>query len=229
MFHRLGYQIERVDKDSRFWDRQQLLEDCGVTTAIDVGANEGQFAGLLRRDGFQGRIISFEPLPGAFDALATHAADDPLWEPYQFALADQVKGGTIHVAANSQSSSLLPMMIAHSVAVPESKYVAEIDVNISTLDEQAKTLLMPSEVTYLKLDVQGYEDKVLKGAQRTLEQVAAIETELSFVPLYAGQRLFHDLCSMLYVFGFHLVFVKEVFRDPRTGHVLQVDGFFRRD
>src|SRR6266487_3917241 len=70
--------------------RNQLLVRYGISSAIDVGANKGQYATELREYGFTGPIVSFEPLAGAHTALAAAAADDPLWTTHQTALGDTV-------------------------------------------------------------------------------------------------------------------------------------------
>lgn len=222
--------------DVRLWSpagvasarRMRILEDAGVTAVLDVGANQGQFAHELRSAGYAGRIISFEPLSGAYAALSEAAADDPSWDCRRLALSDADGDAEIHVAQNSVSSSLLEMAPRHVAAAPDSRYVATEQIPQARLDTVAGELMNGQDRAYLKVDVQGAEAKVLAGAREALAQVVAVEIELSLVPLYQDQTLFRDMLDLLDASGYDLVSLEPAYADPRNGHVLQVDGIFIR-
>ena len=55
---------------------EEVLRYCRIDTAIDVGANTGQFGALLRRIGFRGHIYSVEPVRAAFETLSERSAAD---------------------------------------------------------------------------------------------------------------------------------------------------------
>lgn len=206
--------------------RRRLLERIDVV--LDVGANEGQYAATIRAAGYRGRIVSFEPLARPFAELARRGAGDPAWECLQLALGAEDGGAQMNVARNSLSSSLLPMGEAHLAAAPESRYVGTERVEVARLDSLALDLLPPAVGVYLKIDVQGFERAVLEGARETLGRTAAIECELSLVPLYEEGPLFPELVGGLESAGFDLVAVEPVFTDPGSGKLLQLDGLFVR-
>jgi FkbM family methyltransferase len=199
-----------------------------IDLVLDVGANDGQYGKGLRRTGYDGRIVSFEPLASARRELECRSAGDPGWETRSFALGDEPGIVSLHVAGNSSSSSLLPMASRHVASAPESAYVGEEATEIRTLDQVATELVRPGERIWLKLDVQGYELAVLRGAEKTLNRVEVVETELSLVELYEEQALFGQVFDYLTARGFGAWFFEPVFRDPSSGELLQVDGIFAR-
>jgi hypothetical protein len=101
-------------------------------------------------------------------------------------------------------------------------------VNLCTLDSVSKEFTVNSERIFLKLDVQGFEYKVLVGAQQLLHRVAGLQLELSLVPLYEGEHLFHPMLHDLEERGYDLWSVVPGFVDPHSGRLLQVDAIFFR-
>jgi FkbM family methyltransferase len=200
----------------------------GVDTVLDVGANIGQYGNALRSSGFTGRIVSFEPLGDAYAQLAQRAAKDPAWTAERTAVGAEPGTLEIHVAANSHSSSLLPMNDTHVSAAPQSRIVGSESVPVTTIADVAARLAVLPERTLLKVDTQGYEKPVLDGAGELLAQFAMVQLELSFVPLYDGQALYAELVTRLGELGFVWYGVDAAFVDPRTGRMLQVDGLFAR-
>jgi FkbM family methyltransferase len=226
---RLGYEVVRLAPPTEARRaRAVLLADLGIETVVDVGANDGAFAHELRLDGYRGRIISFEPGAEAFKRLQARCADDPNWECRKVALGATDGVSTINVAANSSSSSLLPMTAVHEQSAPGSGYIGVETVELARLDSLQRLLGLDTTRLFIKVDVQGYELEVLKGAVLTLTDALALESELSFVELYEDQPLFNDVVSSLREAGFVMTGIEEVHFDARTGELLQVNGTFRR-
>jgi FkbM family methyltransferase len=198
-----------------------------INLVLDVGANTGQFASELRAAGYDGRIISFEPLSTAHAQLRSHAQRDPKWT-----IADRTAVGAeqgsveIHIAGNSASSSILAMLPSHIEAAPQSIYVGVEIVPIHRLDDICN--LSPTDRVLLKIDVQGYEKRVLDGAKRVLTSCRAVISEMSLIPLYDGQVLAQDLWALLEAQDFEPWSLEPGFRSPETARMLQVDGFFVR-
>ncbi len=210
--------------------RRDLLWSLGIDVVLDVGANVGQYGSQLRRDvGFEGRICSFEPMRGAFRVLEAEAADDPKWSTFNLAIGDVAGSATINIAANSESSSLLPMLTSHSEAAPESRFVGTEKIETQTLDALFDDLCAPGERVYLKIDTQGFEGRVLAGADRSLPKIDTLQIEMALTPLYEGEIAFADLLELLLGRGYMIVGLEPVFADPRTGRLLQVDAVFHRE
>lgn len=208
-----------------------LLKTHRIDTVIDVGANDGGYGSLLRRGGFEGSILSFEPLQEAHAALTAAAQADSRWSIHPRAALGAEEGEvTIHVAGNSASSSILPMHETHAKAAPESRYVGEQRVPVKRLDEVRHEVLDKAGRTLLKIDTQGYEMPVLQGAERLLPRVTGVQLELSLTRLYEGQVLYLEMIQWLEQRGFELWNVIPGFIDPTSARMLQFDGvFFRAD
>ena len=209
------------------WRRQRLLAMHGVDAVIDVGAARGGFAGELREFGYDGAIVSFEPLSAAYAGLAAAAAGDPRWTVVNQALGAEAARQTINVASNSDSSSMLPMRDEHVSAAPQVTYVGSEEIDVARLDDVAPSHLPSDSVPFLKIDTQGYERQVLEGGRETLARCVGLQLELSLVPLYEGAMLVDEAVSMAYDEGFVLAAVTPGFSDP-GGALLQVDGVFFR-
>lgn len=223
---RRGYEIVANRFDQRL---VKMLNHLGIETVIDGGANTGQFGHSLRSAGFTGRIFSAEPLSSAFGELEAAAASDPLWTAERLALSDTVGVVDMNIAANSVSSSVLPMLAAHSDAAPDSVYVGTESAPSTTLDAFVARHDIDPSVTLLKLDVQGYEGTVLAGATQSIGRFAAAQMELSFVPLYGGQWLADDVTEFLKQRGFEFwMFDSAALFDPESQRLLQCDGIFVR-
>ncbi|MGS1126580.1 FkbM family methyltransferase [Rhodanobacter sp. UC4437_H4] len=207
-----------------------MLADQKVDLVFDVGANTGQFAKTLRAMGYQGRLVSFEPLTDAHAQLSHASRHDTEWiiAP-RGAIGDQDAEINIHVSGNSVSSSALNMLDSHAAAAPESSYIGIERVQQSRLDTVAEQYMESGNTAFIKIDTQGYEDRVLDGATTLLPRVTGMQLELSFVPLYEGQKLFSDLVERLRSLGFSIWSIFPGFFEPRTGRMLQVDVTFFRE
>jgi len=209
--------------------RMAALHAFDIDLVIDVGANEGQFAKELRAGGYSGRIVSFEPLSAAHGRLLQESNTDLAWYVHpRCALGDHLGEIELNISGNSDSSSILPMLMSHTNAAPESAYVGHELVPLITLDSVAQSYLKDAQAPFLKIDTQGYEWHVLDGAIATLPNVRGIQIELSLIQLYEGQRLWRESIERLESEGFVVWALEPVFVDPATGRTLQVDGVFYR-
>lgn len=212
--------------DARFFT---LLRLHGVDLAIDVGANDGGYGKRLRLGGYEGPIVSFEPLGDAYSALGAATAGDPSWQLAPRCALGRTNGKIeMHVAGNSTSSSIYPMLESHLRAAPHSANIGKEIVPIIRLDDIELSSLRTAKRALLKADTQGYEMPVLEGATETLKRCVGVQVELSLVPLYEGQSLYRDVIDWLDHKGFHLWLLLPGFSDPRTGQLLQMDGVFFR-
>lgn len=227
---KVGYDISRFTPTSHpIARRKQILDSYQIDTVLDIGANSGQFAQELRGDiGYTHRILSFEPLSAAFKLLKANAKDDPAWEVFNCAIGDTEEKREINIAGNSYSSSLLEMLPSHLKSAPNSKFIGKEVIDIKTLDSLFDDLCKTVKNVYMKIDTQGYEIKVLEGAENSLSHIDTVQMEMSLVPLYDGELLFNEMCILMGKKGYTLVGIENGFSDPASGQLLQVDGIFHR-
>lgn len=111
--------------------RKRLLDSLGIDVILDVGANAGQFAPSLRDPmGYRGAIVSFKPLPDAFQHLASLAAKDSDWEAKNVALGTADGHLCLNVSKNRVSSSFLPIRETSTAVEPNSAYESECVVPV---------------------------------------------------------------------------------------------------
>ena len=226
---RLGFDLQHFHPArSHAAQLSAMLSFHKINLIFDVGANVGQYGRELRGPiGYRGRIISFEPMKAAHSALVRLAATDRLWDIAPRAAIGAKNGTTmINVSSNSVSSSILPMLKSHADAAPESRYFASEEVPLATLDKLAVPYFRDDSVAFLKIDTQGYELEVLKGAGDTLSRIVGMQMELSLIPLYDGQKLMPEMLTEVANLGFELWGISPTFAEPETGRMLQVDATF---
>lgn len=203
----------------------QILNYFSFDTVIDVGANIGQFAISILKNGFQGDIFSIEPSSEAFNKLVAESKRYQKWHVIPRCALGAFKGDAkLNLSANSYSSSILDILPMHTRAAPESTYISEESVIMETLDGLFAFDSAHGRNCLLKLDVQGFEDRVLAGGKRLLERIGGIKIELSILQLYAEQSLHGELISSLEEYGFSLWNLEPGFSDEISGQTFQYDA-----
>ena len=201
-----------------------------IDLIFDVGANTGQFAQHLFEIGYEGRIVSFEPAAAAYEQLLSNSQPLPNWEiAARCALGDRTGKTDIRIAKDPKKSSILPAL---SIYLEVSANAAQIDtetVPMVTFADCYPQYRGNAKAPLLKINVQGFEDRVLAGAAAILPQLRGLHIEFSFVPLYEQQRLFDPLFQQIQALGFTLYNLYPSFSDYRTGKILKAIGIFFRE
>ena len=202
-----------------------------IRTVIDVGANEGQFAKWISSIFSEARIYCFEPLPRPFKALNGWAESRAgMVKTFNAALGDKEGIAEMHHhVEHDTSSSLLVTTEIGEKLYPFTKKQDVITIKITTLDKATASLsaeLAPDVL--LKLDVQGYEDRVIRGGLETLGKTRVCILEVSLDSLYDGQSSFIGLLNQMRAAGFRYAGnLEQVY--ARDGHVVFLDAVFLRD
>jgi FkbM family methyltransferase len=190
-------------------------------TVLDVGTSRGQFA-LFAHSRWPGaRIIGFEPLPEA--SAAARRTLPPAVVVHEVALGGRRGRARLNVSGRDDSSSLLGIG-RQALEYAGTAAVRELDVEVRPLAEYLdRGLRRP---TLLKIDAQGYELEVLRGAGPRLAEVDEVYCECSFVELYDGQPEAAEVVAFLHEQGFGLAGVFGM-ATARSGEQMQADLLFR--
>lgn len=196
-----------------------------LRTVVDVGANKGQFA-LLALELFPAATVhAFEPLAEPHARLAAWSAGEPRLVRHRLALATASGTVVMQVAARDDSSSLRSITPRQVAQFPGTHRVGEESVAVARLDG----VLGPGDLiapAFLKIDVQGSELDVLRGAGALLDRFDWVYAECSFVELYGGQALAGEVATFLAAAGFTAVASWNPVRVG--GQPIQADLLFQR-
>lgn len=174
--------------------------------AIDVGAHAGQYSLLMASMcGASGTVVAIEPDPYARETLARNIAlnpgvNSPLVEA--FALSDSPGHTSLFSRRGNSQSSLVRAAVDFGDGGVE-----EIAVPVTTLDQYLEELgLVPQ---FVKIDAEGAEIRILKGAARLLAGDAGVVCELHPYAWQALGNTFHELREIVYASGRRMRYLDE--------------------
>jgi len=228
-----GWELQHIRKDQPTLETHlsQLLLKLGIDCLLDVGANRGQYGAMLRKAGYRGRIVSFEPVKASFDILKARAAKDPNWRVCHYALGAKAGTKTIHVSRSSVMASFLDATDYSHHQFPEGMpVVREEKVQIRTLDQvfAEATGGLKAPRVFLKMDTQGYDLQVFAGAKHSLPEVRGLQTEISIQAIYKGMPDYLESLAVYTKAGFVMSGLYPVSRDRQTLALIELDCVMRR-
>ena len=208
---------------------RRFLSAFAVDCVFDVGANQGQYATMLRRDaGFSGTILSFEPNPDVFAVLERRAARDCNWHAYHMALSDFTGTASFNIMEADQFSSLeKPSDTLDPVFVDRNRVSRAVDVACRRLDGFLPELKAAHGFSrpFLKMDTQGHDRAVCEGAGDALDAFLGLQSELAIRPLYDGAPDYRAMVAWIEERGF----APSAFFANNKGHfplLVEMDGIF---
>jgi FkbM family methyltransferase len=204
---------------------KEIFDLLRINCVLDVGAMHGGYGILLRQIGYDGYILSFEPVPENYVILGEISDQDPKWTAYQYALGDVNTELQINVASHRNFSSFL---VRNSYSKEE---FGKMSVVEDTLKVKAKRLediistYVPEDIEpriFLKMDTQGYDINVFKGLGTKIDYVYALQSEVSVKPIYDDMVSYSDAISFYSRSGFELSEMFSVVHD-RCKRVIEFD------
>lgn len=207
-----------------------MLRRLDINVVLDVGANRGQFATKLRKHGYTGRIISFEPLAELAKVLEEASAGDPEWTVLNYALGEE--DGTAEINARPGAmSSLLPTSEFGEQWHENLRKSRKETIQIRRLDTVYADAVadVADPKVYLKLDTQGFDLAAFNGGGEVIKHVQAMQSEVSCVPIYDGMPKLHETLPVYEEAGFAINGMFPVNFDAKTARVIEFDMVLIRD
>ncbi len=235
LIHGLGYDISRRQETTSH--DLSILKSLNIKTVIDVGANRGQFAKKAIGAFPSAKLYCFEPLEEPYRELEKWSrsfADGSASPPqdriklFKVALGDEEREMEIFLHKNhNDSSSLLKTTDLSYKLYPKTKQQKKIAIHQTTLDNALEGLALKPE-TLIKMDVQGYEDRVILGGKKVIRLAKACILEVCLDKLYKDQANFKKILLLMDELGFKYAGNLDQARAP-DGHIIYIDAFFLKE
>lgn len=223
-----GYSLEKTRRQTTLESHLAMVfDDQGTDCVLDVGANRGTYGSFLRRLGYRGTIVSFEPLAVVHAECSKRACADSLWGTLQVALGEQEESRTMSRHARSDISSLLPQN-DFGTQLFGNQSVGEESIRICRGDTVwAEVVPACSQSVFLKTDTQGFDMNVLRGFGERLKDIRGVQIEAAFKPIYEGMPRYGEVLAFMERAGFSLSGVYPVSRDHDHA-IIEADFVFVR-
>ncbi len=201
-----------------------LLAKYRSNVVLDVGANKGQFAQRLRAHGYQGHIVSFEPVPRDFEICAEHAAGDPRWTVHQMGLGSSDGQLEMNVYEGTLSS-FLPASEFGSTRYKQMQKGVMVTAPVrrldGVLDEVMPDVRRPRP--FLKTDTQGFDLEVFRGLGDRSGEFVGLVAETVFMKIYDGMPRMPEALQSYEAAGFEISGLFLITREARTWRALGFD------
>ena len=203
--HGIGYiqKLRNSDFKKSEWIRQKELLKGKVNVIFDVGANRGNTTLKYSQIFPNAEIHSFEPFPKSYEVFINLHKDNLNVNINKYALSSNIGTSILNVNESVDTNSFLESKKIGANSDKSCVSVGQISIKTNTIDNYClKNNIM--EIDILKIDVQGSEIEVLKGALNMLKngRIKLIYLETYFKQQYVNQPLFHDLSKFLYNHNF---------------------------
>ena len=194
-----GINISRYRLYDKIW-----LKNLKISTVIDIGANVGEFTNIFNELFPLSEIHAFEPIPECFNKLNERVGDYTNIKTYNIGLGSQEGELNLNKSSHDPASSFREMADLHKKNYPHSSESVELKVPIQRLDDVFKSTNLDNNI-FIKIDVQGFEDEVIKGGIETFGRAKVIIVESSYQKLYENEPLFHGIYLLLQPLGFEFM------------------------
>ena len=239
IFNLLGYEIKKKDREIEELSFDEILKKKlkkKSPTIIDVGANNGQSINRFLKLFKNSKIHSFEPIKEEFEKLKNNFGKEKNIFLNNYAVGENKKTKYFNISAKTENSSFNNFNYktkwikkrSQQYGVSKKKYVIKRQkVNLDTLDNYCKKNNI-HHIDILKIDTQGYEDKVLIGCKKLIEQkkIGVVITEIMFDNVYEKYFSFSDIEKFLVNKDFRMVGINLTNNNLFSGILFMADVMY---
>lgn len=198
---RIRFKKESINYNRyKLFDKKWLL-DYNIHTIIDIGANVGEFTMIFAELFPNATVYAFEPLPNCYSKLISRSSGNSRIKSYNIGVGDKKCTMDINQSSWHPASSFRKMGDLHKGNYPHSAGSKAVSVRVDTLDSIFTDIELEDNI-FIKMDVQGFEDEVIKGGADIFKRAKVVVVECSFKELYEDEPKFHGIYSLLYNLGF---------------------------
>jgi FkbM family methyltransferase len=239
IINNFGFEIERISQKKKYQvNFDDLLKNkiCKNPVIFDIGANKGQSIEKYLEIFNQPIIHSFEPIKIEFDHMYKKFKNNKNIYLNNFALGDKTEEKEFNITAKTENSSFNKINLATDWIKARSKefnttetgYIKSIQkVNVIKLDDYCKDNNI-NQIDLMKIDTQGYEDKVLEGSINTIKEnkIKAIKTEIMFDNVYDKYFSFSDIEKYITPNNFRMIGIDLANNNLFSGLVFFADVYY---
>jgi FkbM family methyltransferase len=222
LYYKLYEDIPKPSEDEKKWMDVKNYSQSKSPTVIDGGAHKGETIDDLTYWFSSPEIHAFEPNPHNFDLLKRKYGDRDNIHIYQYALANKRGTMKFNITKSTSVSSLLEPTEDYQSMFEGGEIDETVEVETRQIDD-----IINKKVDIVKLDLQGYEYFVLKGARNVLQRASIVVSETMFNTNYSEQKVFRDLDEILYQNGFQLKNFYKIKHWP-NGQIRHADVLYTR-
>lgn len=195
-------------------------------TIFDIGAARGQWSQAARMVFPEAQIYAFEPINESYKMMQERMKHDNCFRAFNFALSDETTKISFGLNSFHDSSSILKMTEAHKIEFKQTEKEEIIDIDTFRLDSIKEINIV--DPVFLKIDVQGAELMVLRGAEKIFDKIDGIQMELNFENFYESQATYIEVCDFMYSHNFKRFFQIGLIKSQKSNKILACDLVFLR-
>ncbi len=201
---------------------RDLIQRFEINCVLDVGAHTGAFALILRRIGYEGHIVCFEPNPESFRKLCKRFKADRFWRGMNIALGSKNTTQSFNITREPNLSSFLTPRTAAIDHV--------LSVKVTRLDSIFEDVIHSIDAprVFMKMDTQGCDVDVVKGAGACIHDILGMQSEISVQPIYENMPYYLDALRYYESCGFELVNLFSAYHNKKYGNIIEYDCLMAR-